>query len=219
MKYFALFQNGNRKEYAKSAPNTCFISSTIQMYISLDHLMDKVMQAVDNQGEDFTWLDTAFVDLCNEIKKFDPKGKDNAINLKEFVKALAEQCPNTFPKYECGDPVVFMERWNMLINMQPDEKNLMKSHIKYTDSDPKSYDVVPQFGPNDLITQYFGIGLVFSQNHDDTAESLIMTTKNIVSIPVDGIVSVLERRLDDSDESLSMSQDYKLNGQLFKLAN
>jgi hypothetical protein len=55
--------------------------------------------------------------------------------------------------------VVFIERWNMLLNMQPDENNLIKSHIKFSQARNETEEVRPNFGPKDIIMQYFGMGM------------------------------------------------------------
>lgn len=47
----------------------------------------------------------------------------------------------------------------MLLNMQPDENNLMKSHVKFTQALKQTEDVRVDYGPKDIITQYFGMGL------------------------------------------------------------
>lgn len=71
------------------------------MYLGIEDLMDKVMEAVRNgKSDEFTLLDQEFIELFLSISEFDKKKKQNAIDLKAFVKALADQCPTTFPKYE-----------------------------------------------------------------------------------------------------------------------
>jgi hypothetical protein len=47
MKYFALFQNGSRKEFHKSTKANWYLASVFQMIMTIDDLIDKWLKYLD----------------------------------------------------------------------------------------------------------------------------------------------------------------------------
>lgn len=92
MKYFAVFQNTSRDKHSKPGYNVSFIGSVLQMYMSIEEIMDRVIKAAMNTNTDgLSVLDQCFIELFLSIRTFDKTKKKNSLSLKKFRKALATE--------------------------------------------------------------------------------------------------------------------------------
>ena len=63
--------------------------------------MNKLTSAAGKKKDnDSNLLEQAFAELIMEVKEFDRDKRGNAINLKKFRNALADNLPTTFTKDE-----------------------------------------------------------------------------------------------------------------------
>lgn len=175
--------------------------------------MNKLTSAVENKKFNETnLLEQAFADLITEVKEFDRDKKGNALNLKKFRNALADNLPTTFPKDELCDAVVFFEKFIKLSSQATTEQMDSDSPDSVEDKE-KSHNS----SGDDPVNEFFGMGVSFSRIHTCTAESFIYSVKYIISIPMESILSVFDDLRNDS--GMNVTTNDSLENKLFLLAN
>jgi hypothetical protein len=123
--------------------------------------MNRLISAVENKKiNDTNLLEQAFAELIMEIKEFDREKKGNAINVKKFRNALADNLPTTFTKDELCDAVIFFEKFIKLSSQVTSEQKDNES-VSSGEAKDKSHVSLEA----DPVNEFFGMGVSFSRMH------------------------------------------------------